>query len=139
MILITDLDGTLARSAWRDNLKPDWDAYHLASMDDDPVLENIALVNSLHAANWETVCVTTRPEKWRQVTTEWLFKHDVRLNFIFMRADDDYGKSPETKLVLIDSLVKANPKSIILAIDDREDVVAAYRSVGISAMRVLPK
>lgn len=134
MILAIDIDNTLADSAWRDSLKPNWDEYHQASANDKPHSCMVELINSLEQSHW-IICITTRPERWRQLTMTWLLKHKINIDELLMRPDDDFRSSPELKLEIIKSYLEDN----VIAIDDREDVVTAYRGAGITALQAFPR
>lgn len=127
MIVLTDLDGTLARARWRADIRPDWHAYWEASKDDKPnqiMTELIAQLGQSH----QVICITSRPEVWRQLTVQWLLKHRVLVDELYMRPEQDYSKSPELKLKLVTPL-NLDPKTV-LAIDDRRDVIEMYQSLG---------
>ena len=129
MIIITDLDGTLAHSAWRKSLQPDWDAYFAASKEDKPNAPMVALINAL-AQTCRVVCITGRPEKWRQLTMNWLLKHKVGIDELVMRPADDYRTSP----LLKPALARVLKDNIIIAIDDRADVILAYAAAGFTTL-----
>jgi hypothetical protein len=132
MIIITDLDGTLAHAAWRHNLKGDWDAYHAASKDDKPNTPMIAFINAL-ATTMRVVCITTRPERWRQLTHQWLYKHRVHVDELIMRPEDDFRPSPAVKAEQVKQLRSDGP---IIAIDDRADVIKAYADAGFTTLQM---
>jgi phosphoglycolate phosphatase-like HAD superfamily hydrolase len=134
MILITDIDGTLARSAWRDEYKPDWDSYHAASKLDKPYETTLDLISSLHNASWTIVAITTRPERWRRLTLDWLVAQHCPIDELKMRPDDDFRSSPELKMVLASAY--SFEKEFVLAMDDRDDVLAAYLTLGFTAFHV---
>jgi beta-phosphoglucomutase-like phosphatase (HAD superfamily) len=132
MILITDLDHTLAASSWRDQHRGgNWDAYHEMAKDDPPILPMISLINAL-SLGAKIVCITTRPEKWRTLTMNWLLKHLVDIDELLMRPNDDFRPSPVLKVALAQQFLVEDEN--VVAIDDREDVLQAYRAVGIKAL-----
>jgi beta-phosphoglucomutase-like phosphatase (HAD superfamily) len=134
MIIIVDIDATLAASGWRDNIRPDWDAYHAASKDDQPNEVMVELINTL-AKHHFIVAVTTRPAKWRRLTMHWLLKNGCGcINKLLMRPDDDFRPSPVVKVELIAPFM-AECRHIV-ALDDRDDVVAAYVAAGFTALQV---
>jgi hypothetical protein len=129
IIIITDIDGTLAQSSWRDNLKGNWEEYHAASKDDKINAPMVALLNEL-SDFCRIVCITTRPERWRKLTNQWLFRYRVKIPELIMRPNDDFRPSPVLKVALAEAyhLVKINQP--VIAFDDRADVCAAYRTLG---------
>ena len=131
MMLITDLDGTLARAAWRNSLKGDWDAYHAASIRDKPNEPMIQLIN-LIAMACPVVCITTREERWRQLTQQWLLANNVTIESVVMRPQGDFRSSPELKVDLASKLFLNPP---VFAIDDRDDVLAGYAALGFITLK----
>ena len=131
--LICDVDHTLFDSRWRDSLMGDWDAYNSAAPGDPPVPEMIAMVNSLHDSGWPTICLTARMEKWRPMTLRQLLDHGVLYDSLVMRPQEDFRPAAILKV----SLVMRHLTSLddILVIDDREDVVAAFREQGVTVLQ----
>ena len=131
MIIITDLDGTLAHSHWRKSLQPDWDAYFAASKEDKPNAPMVALINAL-GQTCRIICITARPEKWRQLTMNWLLKHKIGIDELIMRPADDYRMSPLLKPALAATLKNTDT---IIVIDDRLDVILAYIAAGFTTLQ----
>jgi hypothetical protein len=129
IIIITDIDGTLAQSSWRDNLKENWEEYHAASKDDKINVPMAALLNEL-SEFCRIVCITTRPERWRKLTNQWLIRHWVRIPELIMRPNDDFRPSPALKVALAEAYHLSSKDQKVLAFDDRADVRAAYRALG---------
>jgi hypothetical protein len=132
MTLLTDLDHTLADASWRDDHRGNWDEYYAMSANDKAVTQMVQLLAALRLRT-KIICVSARPEKWRTLTTYWLLKYNILVDELLMRPDNDYRKSPELKLALSEPYWKSDPNAVI-AIDDREDVLAAYGSVGIKLL-----
>lgn len=133
-IILIDIDHVVADSRWRDTMiggEGGWDAYHRASSDDPPVVPMICLVDSLCESGLEILGLTSRPEKWRQLTVDWLVRHRCKFHDLLMRSDGDYRPSPQVKLDLARSLL---PR-VILLIDDRDDVCAVFRAEGIVVLQ----
>lgn len=137
--ILVDVDHTLANSFWRDDMIGDWDAYHAASSEDEPLQDAVGLINSLHGAGYTIIGLTARPEKWRQITMEWLIKHFISMDELLMRPDEAYHPAPEIKMALALKRFddKANLKAqVAIVIDDREDVIEAFRALGVTAMQI---
>lgn len=135
-IVLIDIDHTLADAAWRDSLvggEGGWDEYHHHAKADAPVQGMVKLVNALHNQGYEIFALTTRPEKWRKATSDWLFKHNVKIDLLLMRPDDCFLPSPESKLKLVKEHFRATNirDEIAFIIDDRDDVLEAFRAEGI--------
>jgi len=131
-ILVTDIDGTLANDAWRTTIS-DYDLRNSSANDDPPLLNAIAMLNAAHAAGWLTICLTSRAERWRQLTLAWLLKHDVMASNVFMRNDDDYASAPEYKVHIVKRFLLH--QAPLLLIDSRSDVINAYREQGWQALQ----
>ena len=140
--ILVDIDHTLASSFWRDDMiggEGGWDAYHAASSEDEPIHDVVTIVNAFYGVGMTVIGVTARPEKWRQVTMGWLVKHFISMDELLMRPDDAYHPAPEIKVALalerFDN--KANLKDqVALVIDDRDDVIEAFRALGVTAIQV---
>jgi len=134
MILITDIDGVLASDSWRRYLLPDWNEYHRMSIDDEPNRIMVNLINMvIRDGQSQVIGLTGRPEKWRQLTNTWLLRHDIMLDDIIMRPDDDFKSSPEFKLEALRGFY--TPASTLI-IDDREDVATALRGAGYTVLTI---
>jgi phosphoglycolate phosphatase-like HAD superfamily hydrolase len=138
MHLLLDLDETLCDAEWRAPLidGESWDFYHAQLPHDKLIPEVIALVRGLFFAGWKIHAVTARPEKFREITTRHLIRHKVPIERILMRADNDWRKSPDVKIDLVRNNFDGIPRSQMLAIDDREDIVQAYKSIGIVSFQI---
>jgi hypothetical protein len=139
VILITDIDHTLADAAWRDHLiggEGGWDGYHEQACKDKPIRTLVALINAMHLAHWNVVAVTTRPEKWRAMTMRWLIDVGVRIDTLLMRPANDYRPSPELKVAQVLEYFPKLRDNLVIVLDDREDVIAAFVAIGITALQV---
>jgi len=140
--VIFDLDGCIADDRRRLPLidpaaQDPWAAYH-AGCEDDPLMnEHWAALGEL----FEPIIFTARPESVREKTERWLERNtrfEAMPLFIFMRAEGCLMSSPALKESYLKQLFEFGVQShqIILAIDDREDVVAMYRANGLRAALV---
>ena len=137
--VLVDIDHTLSNAWWRDSLIGDWDAYHAVSGQDNPLQDVITMVNALHRCGRSIIGLTARPEKWRQLTMEWLVKHFVSMDELLMRSDDDFRPAPEVKVALALERFKDESNlrnQVALVLDDREDVIEAFRALGVTALQV---
>src|SRR5262245_30503038 len=127
MILVTDIDGTLANDRWRRYMLPDWNAYHRMSIDDEPNMAVVNFINALKRDLITVVSLTGRPEKWRQLTNTWLLGHNIMLDELIMRPDDNFMSSPDFKLGAL--LARFDPHQTVV-LEDRDDVVTKLRGEG---------
>lgn len=133
-IALLDIDHTISDAAWRDHLLGQWDEYHAAAPEDKPIDSIVELVHALHEARWYLCGLTTRPEKWRQITMEWLLKHKIPMDELLMRANDDYRSSAESKVAAIQAKFP-NLNEVTLIIDDNIQVIEAFRALGLTALQ----
>ena len=141
-IVLVDLDHTVCNSFWRDDMiagsrvSGEWDEYHRSGCDDTPIFDIIGLLNALHEAEYEIVAITARPEKWRKQSMEWLLKYDVKIDELLMRPEDAFRPAPLIKLDLVKERFGDSFKNeIAFMLEDRDDVVAAFRAEGITVLQ----
>ena len=138
-IAIFDLDGTLADS-WhrRGHLRkkpPDWDAFN-DECHKDPPFPLTTIVRLLRDAGWTIKFVTTRPDRLRDKTVQWLY--DNRLldddNWsrwgelsMYDNVDDPHHKyAKQWKVHTIERLVK--DATDVLVFDDQPEIISAMRN-----------
>jgi hypothetical protein len=138
MIILVDIDHTIANSFWRDHMigSATWDEYHAASRDDKPYRNMISLINSLSSmGNW-IIALTGRTEKFRQLTLNWFIKHHIDIDELLMRPDDVFLKNAEMKVKLVQDRFDGNFKDINFIIDDNEDTVLEFFKLGITTLQI---
>jgi phosphoglycolate phosphatase-like HAD superfamily hydrolase len=142
--ILVDVDHTLANSFYRDGLMAapmgagvSWDEYHAASAKDEPIQDIVMMINSLAMAGYTIVVLTARPGKWRQLTMDWLLRIGVHVDELLMRPDDDYHPAPAMKTALaLERFGNDLKEKVAFILDDREDVIAAFKALGITALQV---
>ncbi len=139
--VLFDLDGTLANCDHRRvhiTKKPkDWQAFN-ACMANDTVHANIfQLMNILKGSGWKVVICTGREAAYRDVTIAWLRKWNIWFDAIYMRAEKDYRADDIIKSELLDRIL-ADGFSPWLVVDDRDRVVAMWRSRGLTCLQCAP-
>lgn len=131
--IIVDIDGTVAKNVGRG-----FHDYHRVH-EDEPHLDIISLINSYSFANPDVqiIFVSGRPDSCRESTMEWLRKHNLWPDRIFMRRTGDYRKDFIIKKELYDEWI-ADHYDIQFVIDDRNQVVDMWRSIGLRCIQVAP-
>lgn len=134
---IIDLDGCISDDRWRRKLigidrnseAPDdvFAAYHARCGDDLPCDLVIDTLRLRERDNY--IIVTGRPEIVRPQTEAWLKRHRLRPIDIIMRDGPDLSTVEFKKKAAL--TLQSIGYDIDSAYDDREDVVEAYRSLGI--------
>lgn len=151
-LLVVDLDGTLCNDAWRTRCLPDYEEYHSGIPGDEPHLGVAMLVGQyLESPDSHVAILTSRPERYRQATLDWLsdkcFIDEEDFLFVAMREEGQKGSSPQVKMEAIakltqpggaiDSLFKNEEWSLFtLFLEDRDDVCAAYSAAGYAFIKV---
>lgn len=131
-ILLCDIDGTIANGDHRVHLvngdTKDWKTYFSLLSQDTPVQEIIDKVHKF----WHdhTVCIVSgRPDTYQYETMDWLSKHNVPYNWLFMRPGSD--KRPDTEIKA--GFLKYIPKdNVTLVLDDRPSVCRMWESEGLN-------
>lgn len=136
MYAVFDLDNCIADDGWRvdiiqhdsENVFIKYNAYHLMSEFDKAA--NLHKLKE-HSKD-EIVILTARPDHYRKITQRWLAKHGITYDKLLMRPNRSHEHSASLKLKLMKTH-KMAPEEISCAYDDRQDVVDAYKSIGINA------
>lgn len=131
---IFDLDGTLADVSHRRHFvasKPrNWAAWN-AAQPRDPVHEPVAeLARVLKAQGTAVVIVSGRGSEVRDSTVEWLNRHAIPFDALFMRTAKDYRADDIIKQELLEE-VRAAGWDPVAVVDDRPRVVRMWRDNGL--------
>lgn len=130
--IIVDVDGTLAKRA---EVRGPFD-YDLSHMD-EPYADIFELVNLYKLANYKILVVSGREDICREITGEWLLRHGLRYDELFMRKASDYRQDAIVKQEIYQNLI-APFYDIRVVIDDRVQVVVMWRSLGLRVLQVAP-
>ena len=142
--ILVDVDGTLAdnshRQHWVQTKPKNWPAFNAALEDDLPYHDIIWLVKTLHAAGCTILIVTARTGDLYDRTKKWLDEVAGLAGIydkIYIRDAKDYRDDGIVKLELLDE-IRNDGYDPFMVIDDRDRVVAAWRSAGIRCLQVQP-
>ncbi len=140
-IILCDIDHVISNAFWRDPMidnsrtsNDEWDEYHSSSIHDDPDYDMRQIVNTL-AVTFTIIGLTSRPEKWRKLTMDWLVTHDIILHDILMRPNDNYENSAILKVKTIQTHPSLVGAKIAAVIEDRDDIVAALRAINMNVIQ----
>jgi len=126
---LVDIDGTLALMQERSPY--DTTRYH----EDTPNHVIASLVGTLWDSGLQIVVMSGRDERYRDVTESWLRQHSIPFDALFMRRAEDTRNDAVIKLELFFEHVA--PKWCVAgALDDRNRVVEAWRSIGLPCLQV---
>lgn len=134
MFYVFDLDGTLADLTHREHFleKKDWRGFFAAVDDDLPIWPVIHLLLELNMQNQVEVW-SGRSDECREATEAWLLRHLGFVPTLIMRTAGDHRPDDEVKRQF---LHMSHRPDIIF--DDRDRVVAMWRSLGITCLQVAP-
>ncbi len=138
---VFDIDGTISDCEHRIHHvrgeKKDWIAFYGAQLKDPPIPHMVRLAQQL-AEVTPVLFVTGRPGDYRRATQEWLRLHvGDSFDGLYMRAPGDFRDDGVVKLELIGK-ARADGYEVIMAFEDRDRVVRAYRAAGIPTMQCCP-
>lgn len=155
-LYIFDLDGTLAliehRRHFVEGPQKDWRAFFAACVDDKPNAPVIRTLQALRKAGAECWIWSGRSDEVRQQTVEWLCKHGCFGHPVTtlpwwpfaaperfrMRPAGDYTPDDELKRRWLDEMEPPEFSRLVAVFDDRDKVVAMWRSLGVPCFQVAP-
>lgn len=136
-----DIDGTIADCSHRIHLiqkqPKDWRTFFAFVRNDAPIPHIIELARHLAVADMKIVYVSGRSEECRGHTEEWLERHGLPDGPLYMRREGDHRDDDIIKIELL-AMVREAGYDPIMAFDDRNRVVAAWREAGIPCAQVAP-
>ena len=130
-IVLCDIDGTIANNDHRQHFlegKKDWEGFFSELINDEPIFPIINKVIEQYNAGKEIVFLTGRPERYRNVTTEWLkryFDFEIKL---LMRKNKDH----KNKLIIKREIFELNfnVKDIFLIFENDKELIAMWEDIG---------
>lgn len=127
--ILLDIDGTIAKMGGRGPFE--WKRVG----EDIPVQPVINTAKLYHEAGYKIIVMSGRDSVCRNETIEWLDKHLVSWDALFMRPEKDMRKDSIVKHELFWEHV-APFYNVEVCLDDRDQVVKAYRSMGLTVFQV---
>ncbi|MFE0703748.1 AAA family ATPase [Streptomyces sp. NPDC058872] len=128
--VMCDIDGTLA-------LRVDRGPYDFGRCDRDLLNDSVrdALRAFRSAERDRIVLLSGRSEDHRALTEEWLARHEVPYDELWMRASGDGRGDDLVKAELFDAHVR-HRYAVRVSLDDRDRVVALWRRMGLPTWQV---
>ena len=128
--IICDIDGTLALH--------NRDPFDFEKLDTDIVNSPVGRI--LHWArdrinSPKILLLTGRDAKYREQTERWLDEHGVAYDGLFMRDASDTRRDDIVKQEIYEQYIKGCYR-ILFVLDDRDRVVAFWRSLGLTCLQV---
>jgi predicted secreted acid phosphatase len=139
--IICDIDGTVAdlehRRSWIQSNPKNWKAFYANVENDLPIQPVIDIVVTLWNSGWDIVFCSGREEIYREKTEKWLREHVIPPKNLYMRKKGDYRDDAVVKIELLEQ-IRADGFNPLIAFDDRNRVVDAWRANGIICAQVAP-
>lgn len=143
---IFDIDGTLAnithRVGYIANKPKNWAAFERGIKDDVPnkfVVDLYHRLNECRHSETETafdiILCSGRGEQNRKVTEEWMNKHGIEYDALYMRGLKDYRRDDQVKPELWKQ-IEEDGYEILAMFDDRQQVVDKARELGYKVFQV---
>ena len=133
-VVIFDIDGTLAHSEHRD-------IFDLSQVINDELdsavgtlIHSIDRMRKQNGAMLQIFILSGRSDDARKETENWLAKHHIPYDKLFMRKHGDYRKDWIVKNEFWDEISKT--RNILAMIDDRSQVVDRARYLGYKVLQV---
>ena len=123
------MEGGISTMNWEKFMDP---AEMAKDIPNQPVVD-IAI--AMEKAGHEIIVVSARNERHREVTENSLQEAGVQFQHLFLRPDGDFRKDSEFKQEVLNSLIAQEWKPD-LVFDDRDQVVAMWRSNGLTCVQV---
>lgn len=135
---LIDIDGTVANGDHRlhyiQKEPKAWDDYFMACSADEPIMHMQALVTGLSEL-FQIVYVSGRSDLIREQTIAWLDQHGFPCDALYMRKQGDHKNDDKLKIELL-AQVRADGFEPVMAFDDRNRVVKAWRDAGVPCAQV---
>lgn len=128
LAIICDIDGTLAHKNGRNPYDP-------TRYKDDTV--DYAISSLLELVTCDIVLLSGRSELYRPTTLDWLHKHSIKFNRLYMRPSNDNRKDANVKTELYMKYVEPE-YDVVCVLDDRQRVVDMWREIGLKCLQVQP-
>lgn len=126
--IICDIDGTLAHM--KDRSPYDWS--RVGKDDVDPIIKS--LLNKLKN-KYFIILVSGRDEVCREETEQWLSNNGIEYRFLLMRRNGDNRPDTVIKKEIFENDIR-DDYNIEFVLDDRNQVVDMWRSLGLKCLQV---
>lgn len=132
--IVFDIDGVLADSSYRYYLVEEkgWKDFFSECHKDPPLPLCVIAREMWTSMGHRIILLTGRPESIRDMTAEWLRKHEVYYDLMLMRQNDHYVGSEKRET--LEELMKVY--DIVCAFEDDPKNVLVYRSLGIPVVAI---
>ena len=132
---LVDVDGTLAHMSGRSPFE--WKRVGEDAVDEiiaDIVLD-LATGHQSMGERWNVIVMSGRDAACKYETMDWLDKHSIPWDRLFMRGENDMRPDNIVKAELFDRYVRDN-FDVKFVLDDRDQVVRMWRKMGLTCLQV---
>lgn len=138
--IICDIDGTLAHRQEGEGARSFYDWKRVGEDTVDEIVADIIRHYYSRDVNDDDpepkiILMSGRDAICRPETEEWLKKHDIPYDLLYMRNVDDNRKDSIVKRELFDAYIRENYQAIFI-LDDRNQVVEMWREMGLKVLQV---
>ena len=131
LAILVDIDGTLAHNDGHRSF------YDYTKVYDDKVKDEIAEIVNRFYPTHQVIIMSGRDDSSQEETARWLQDNEINFDEIHMRKTGDQRKDSIVKIELFDEFVRYN-WAVDFVLDDRQQVVDAWRSIGLTCLQVAP-
>ena len=128
--IICDIDGTLAKM--KDRKPFEW---HKVGQDELNPTVAMVLYSFVEKTDAEIILMSGRDEVCRKETEQWLRDNSIMYTELYMRPEGNNEKDSVIKTRLFDEHVRGR-YNVELVLDDRNQVVETWRSMGLTCFQV---
>ena len=141
-VVIFDYDGTLSDGTHRLPFLPtkdlhlteSWIEFNLMCAGDSPIRDTIDVMNAMYDAGFYVIILTGRSDIAKEESIKWLKDNGARYHLLEMRKQSD---NRNDNIIKEEFLRKIGLKNIVAAWDDNPNVIAHFRSLGITTYQVV--
>lgn len=130
-----DLDGTLCDTSQIEHLvsgpDADYRAFHAASADAPARADVRAALDDARGRGLAIVLWTGREFLWRDLTLDWLDRHGIARDGLYMRVVADYRPATEVKSELLRDIA-SDGLTVVEAWEDDREIVDLLRAAGVA-------
>ncbi len=136
--IIVDLDGTLTNCDHRVHLvekeHQEWKAFYNAMGEDALNAWCKRIIDTFSKEDVSIILITGRPSNYRDLTMDWLSRHNIKYCNLYMRDQDDYRSDAIIKREFYERKVKDEYETLFV-LDDRKSVVEMWRELGLTCLQ----
>lgn len=142
--VIVDIDGTLAEfdaeavREWVLGPEKQWQPFFAHMAEALPSVAISRLVGLLSAQQQKIVICSGRPASFQRHTQEWLERHCIPFDALYLRPDGEDTLPDEIVKKTLLEQIKADGYAPWLVIDDRQAVVDFWRAEGLTCLQCAP-